>query len=242
MIGTTRRGASLAFRGDGTGLLENRLGAAQMGWALATPLLRGRRTRWGATAEEMRRHFPGDALVPRPRWQFLHAITVEAPAVAVWPWIAQVGHGRGASTRSSSWRTSRGATSRTPPPSTRSGRGWRSATPSGSTPRPRLSGSHSSRPATPSCYTATAWLPAPGGPGRLPGVSVSWAFVVERLDGARSRLFSRYRADHGPGVGNALSYGPWLVEPVRFVMDRRMLWGIKRRAERKQGVEGGGEA
>jgi hypothetical protein len=62
-------------------------------------------------------------------------------------------------------------------------------------------------------------------------VNVSWAFVVERLDASRSRLFSRDRADHAPGLLNELGYGPWLVEPISFVMDRKMLRGIKWRAE-----------
>jgi hypothetical protein len=69
----------------------------------------------------------------------------------------------------------------------------------------------------------------PAGSG--PEVNLSWAFVVEALGDRRSRLFSRDRADHGAGLLARLSYGPSLVEPISFVMDRKMLRGIQWRAE-----------
>jgi hypothetical protein len=71
-----------------------------------------------------------------------------------------------------------------------------------------------------------------GGSPSGPHVSVSWAFVVESIDASRSRLFSRDRADYGPGLLTGLGYGPWVVEPLSFVMDRKMLRGIRWRAER----------
>jgi hypothetical protein len=51
--------------------------------------------RWGATAEEVRRALPGDELVPRPKARATHGITIQASAAEVWPWIAQIGQGRG---------------------------------------------------------------------------------------------------------------------------------------------------
>jgi len=223
-------------------LLENLLGAAQIGWALATPLLRGRRTRWGATAEEMRRGFPGDALVPQPRWQFLHAITVEAPAEAVWPWIAQVGQGRGGFYSLQLLENLVGCGIQNAAAIHPEWQGLAVGDPIWLHPKApplRVAFVEAGHALVLHGDSLTAGATRAAS---APEVSASWAFVVERLDGARSRLFSRNRADHGPGVRNALSYGPWLVEPVSFVMDRRMLWGIKRRVERRQGVEGGGEA
>jgi hypothetical protein len=38
---------------------------------------------------------------------------------------------------------------------------------------------------------------------------------------------------HPSGLADRLRYGPTLVEPVGFVMDRRMLLGVKERAERR---------
>jgi hypothetical protein len=48
-----------------------------------------------ATAFEQRRPLPVDALVPDPLFTSTHAITIDAPPDQVWPWIAQMGAGRG---------------------------------------------------------------------------------------------------------------------------------------------------
>jgi len=58
-------------------------------------LARRRHLRWGATAEEVRESLPGDELLPRADLTATRAITVQAPAELVWPWIAQLGQGRG---------------------------------------------------------------------------------------------------------------------------------------------------
>lgn len=51
--------------------------------------------RWGATAPEFAATLPGDELVPRPLHRDAHAITIRAPIHAVWPWVVQMGQGRG---------------------------------------------------------------------------------------------------------------------------------------------------
>ena len=51
--------------------------------------------RSGATPDEERRHLPGDELVPDPMWAATRAITIDAPAAEVWPWVEQLGYGRG---------------------------------------------------------------------------------------------------------------------------------------------------
>ena len=51
--------------------------------------------RWGATAEEVSRRLPGDELVADPLYTTTHAVTVRAPAEAVWPWLVQIGQNRG---------------------------------------------------------------------------------------------------------------------------------------------------
>ncbi len=50
---------------------------------------------WGATPEEVRADLPGDELVPEPGVSMTRAVTVDAPAEAVWPWLAQIGQDRG---------------------------------------------------------------------------------------------------------------------------------------------------
>jgi hypothetical protein len=50
--------------------------------------------RWGATDEEVRRAMPGDDLMPHAA-STTRAITIAAPAEQVWPWLVQLGYGRG---------------------------------------------------------------------------------------------------------------------------------------------------
>jgi hypothetical protein len=58
-------------------------------------LLRPRHRTWGATDTEVDRRLPGDELVPDPCDETTRAITIDAPDDDVWPWIVQLGQGRG---------------------------------------------------------------------------------------------------------------------------------------------------
>lgn len=80
---------------SGTTLLENLEGAARITTSLLTPMLRTRRAQWGATQPECDATYPGDDLIPHPIWSFTHAITIDAQAADVWQWIIQLGQGRG---------------------------------------------------------------------------------------------------------------------------------------------------
>lgn len=64
--------------------------AAAAAYAALRPVL----MRWGATSEEAHRPLPGDALIPGARPAATHAITINAPAADVWPWLVQLGCGR----------------------------------------------------------------------------------------------------------------------------------------------------
>ena len=59
-----------------------------------TPLLRPWHSRWGATDAEIVAPMPGDDVVPGCQYVVTRAITIAAPAEAVWPWIVQVGFGK----------------------------------------------------------------------------------------------------------------------------------------------------
>jgi hypothetical protein len=58
---------------------------------LTAPLYRGWHLRWGATQAEIDERLPGDALVRRAQYRSTRAITIDAPPDAVWPWLVQVG-------------------------------------------------------------------------------------------------------------------------------------------------------
>jgi hypothetical protein len=88
-------------RAEGTHLGDERHGARRLvdaAGALAlmavTPLIRPLHTRWGASRSEVRSTMPGDDLLPVAQFVATRAISIDAPADAVWPWLVQVGFGR----------------------------------------------------------------------------------------------------------------------------------------------------
>ncbi|WP_280496903.1 hypothetical protein [Nocardia asiatica] len=58
-------------------------------------LLRERCLDWGADAAEVHRSMPGDELLPAPDIVATRAITIAAAPEQIWPWLAQIGPGRG---------------------------------------------------------------------------------------------------------------------------------------------------
>ncbi|MBN2306282.1 MAG: hypothetical protein JXQ72_17500 [Anaerolineae bacterium] len=56
--------------------------------------LRPQMLKWGTRLGESQRRLPGDEHVPEPNFQMTHAINIDAPAEAVWPWLAQMGRER----------------------------------------------------------------------------------------------------------------------------------------------------
>ena len=77
-------------------ILDNLGGALRIaGNLISQPLTRSHFRHWGATEEELRRQLPGDERVPAPNIFTTMAITINAPANSVWPWVAQLGQERG---------------------------------------------------------------------------------------------------------------------------------------------------
>lgn len=58
---------------------------------LSAPLYRRWHLRWGATANETTESLPGDSLMRTAQFRSTRAITIDAPPHAVWPWLVQVG-------------------------------------------------------------------------------------------------------------------------------------------------------
>ena len=77
-------------------LIEEGFGAAAIALTVLTsPLLRPWYSKWGATKTEVTKPLPGDGFVPEPVLESTRAITIQAPSDAIWPWLAQMGQGRG---------------------------------------------------------------------------------------------------------------------------------------------------
>lgn len=61
----------------------------------AVGVTRARSLRWGATDAEAAGRLPGDDVVPEVNLQATRAITIDATPADVWPWLVQMGQGRG---------------------------------------------------------------------------------------------------------------------------------------------------
>jgi hypothetical protein len=197
-------------------------GAALAAYALARRWF----LRWGATDAEVRRPLPGDDLAPDSRVGATRAITIAAPVEDVWPWLVQMGYGRGGF-YSYDWlenafvRLFLGGTP-----------GYRSAT----TILPdcqRLSPGDFIAAGPPDMLGGRVadrarWKILHVEPNRALVLQGWGAFVLEPPGDRATRLIVRSR---GAGAwGRLAHYLFW--EPAHFVMERRMLLGIKARAER----------
>jgi hypothetical protein len=70
----------------------------------------------------------------------------------------------------------------------------------------------------------------PTGPWGDDHVAWSWAFILEPVDPATTRLLIRMRVSYQP----VAKWGPYmwlLVEPAHFIMGRRQLLGLRQRAQ-----------
>ena len=57
-----------------------------------------------ATSSEYRQALLGDEVVPHPDLEITNAISIQAPAERIWPWLAQMGYYRGGWFTDSTWR------------------------------------------------------------------------------------------------------------------------------------------
>jgi hypothetical protein len=62
---------------------------------LAVVLLMPLADRWGASPQEVSASLPGDELVPSPNIGYTRAVSINAAPEQIYPWIVQVGAGKG---------------------------------------------------------------------------------------------------------------------------------------------------
>jgi hypothetical protein len=197
-------------------------------------VVRPRLVRWGATDAEVAGPLPGDEVVPEPRTTSTRAVDIGAPPQDVWPWLVQIGQDRGglysydwlenllglrfhsADRPHPEWELELGDVVRLTP---EDGGGI------------GLTVVHKDPPGALVLAGLPAGMADDGDDDAAgDGLRVSWAFVVRPRDGG-SRLLVRWRSSYPSGLANDLA-NRWLLEPVHFVMERKMLLGIADRAER----------
>lgn len=168
---------------------------------------------WGATRSEASGELPGDELLENPDGVATRAIEIEAPASAVWPWLAQMGPSPRGGAYTYDWienllGLNMHSADRVLPefqhPQVGDTIGYGSN-------RMRLERVEPER--------VLAWRSEDG--------NWAWTFVLEASDG-RTRLISRNRF-RLPTLAGRIGMVP--MEPASLLMERKMLLGIKRRAE-----------
>lgn len=192
--------------------------AAAAGLILYRRVLRDPVLTWGATADEAARPLPGDELLEEAEIVSTRAIAIDAPPSAVWPWLVQMGPGR-AGAYTYDWIEN-------------------------------LLGldMHSADRIVPELQHVAVGQVFEGIRGDGTGMRVEilepehamatrsedgkwvWTFVLVEEDGV-TRLLSRNRISTG-GLSPGGKLGMAVMEPGSLVMERKMLLGIKQRAER----------
>jgi hypothetical protein len=184
------------------------------GLAALYPLMRRPILTWGATTEEAGSRLPGDELLEEADGVSTRAITIDAPAVAVWPWLAQMGPSPRGGAYTYDWIENllgldMHSVDRVLPEFQ----------------HPEVGdtiglGSNRMRIERVEPERVLAWRSEDG--------NWVWTFVLEESDGA-TRLISRNRF-HLPTLAARIGMLP--MESGSLLMERRMLRGIKERAER----------
>ena len=206
-------------------------GVQVLGTLVASPLLRARYNRWGARPGDVGDVLPGDDLVPAPVLGYTRAITIDAPVAKVWPWLAQIGQGRGGLYSYDGLENLVGCRIHSADRVLEDQQDVRPGDlirlgPDGY-PSFRVHQVHPSA-------TLVLLSAGPDTNHRTvvttdDGPVVTWQWVLRSIDGGRrTRLVVRQRLSCPPS--QRLMWR--VVEPIGFVMERRMLRGIKQRAER----------
>jgi hypothetical protein len=167
--------------------------------------------RWGATDEEVGRAMPGDEVIPRAK-STTRALTIEAAPELVWPWLVQIGYGR-AGWYSYDWIDNDGRPSadRIVPELQDLGVGDQILMVPGMGPRVRA-------------LEPDRWI--------LSGDEEmgTWCLALYPTPEGSTRLVSRWRQDWP--ITPATAFWILISDPGAFIMERKMLKGIKERAER----------
>ena len=179
--------------------------------------------RWGATVEESSGILPGDDLISAPDLAATRAITVCAPADQVWPWIAQLGQGRGGFYSYDFLENLVGCDIHS---ADQIVPGWQDVEVGDQirlAPQVALAVARLERGRS---LVLRGGAPIGNTP---PPYDVTWAFVLQEDLPGTTRLLVRER------YGYTRPWARLLVEPaeaVSFVMSQKMLRGIRDRAER----------
>ena len=214
---------------------EGLAGAVAIAAALITPFLNDQRRKWGATYAEVQQTLPGDDLVPHPKGEYIHAITIKAPATQAWPWLVQIGQGRGGFYSYELLENLIGCKMHN---ADRIIPELQNLEVGDSIPMHPTMGSPYKVAAIESGRALVLQIRVDTQTGntfeltdKMPEKyqNSSWLFFLDESNEGSTRLISRSRNDWNQSLGNTIFFG--IFGPITSMMDRKMLLGIKQRAE-----------
>jgi hypothetical protein len=189
---------------------------------------------WGATTEELARAWPGDELSPNAGEISTRAVTIHAPADAVWAWLVQIGQDR-AGFYSYTWlenlfRCAMPRVERIVPEWQQRTLGdivWLAR-------RDRYHGEARQKVVRIDRGRVLS-LASPSDWGRLVRRETSsggnWTFILVPVGASATRLIVRSRGPEGPTFLSRL-FWRLAFEPAHFIMERKMMLQLRSLAER----------
>jgi hypothetical protein len=199
---------------------------------------------WGARPGETARPLPGDEIVPDPEIAHTRAISIGAPPAAVWPWLAQLGQGRGGLYSYDRLENALGcdihSVDRIVPELQDLRVGDIVSLRKGDMPAFLVQAIDPGRSIVLVARDPATAGPAHADPAVPMSVDESWAIVLEPDGDAGSRLLARSRRRTRGSTIDRLFWSA--VEVASLPMERRMLIGIRDRAEAWAAVSGGSTA
>ncbi len=213
------------------------LSGVAAGFAYAR-VIRPRMLSWGSQPDEFRFGYQGEGMISNPKIDAMHAVTINASPRQVWPWLVQLGQGKGGFYSYDFLENMAGLdihTANQIVPAWQSlqvgdrvmlGKGigipvvvvdpGRALVLHGDT-RQELAQAEGQQSMPPTLR-----------PGDY--MAATWGFYLYETQDGRTRLVERWLADWNPSLLNSIFYR-FILEPVAFLMERKMLLGIKERAE-----------
>ncbi|MBI9047124.1 MAG: hypothetical protein JEZ06_21740 [Anaerolineaceae bacterium] len=200
---------------------------------------RKKNIRWGASQNEVSKPLPGDQLISKTRLRSTRAITINQTPDKIWPWLIQIGFQRAGwysydtleklagvaefVDGHSAMRIIPALQNIQPGDTIQAG------------PEPYISFLVETLD-EPSAFVLSSYLNPISGLTLERGIKTQgprafgiWSFNIQPKNAHQSRLIVRFQMDYEPGWLSLLMFP--VLEPAVFIMEQKMLRGIKKRAE-----------
>jgi hypothetical protein len=185
---------------------------------------------WGAMDSEINGVYPGDSLLVSWKNSSTRAITINASSDKIWPWLVQMGQGRGG-LYSYDWLENLV--------------GCEMYSADKILPQFQNTKLNDTIRMIPEKRGPLFFLVAISDSSkafvlRAPKdsndtyatdlIGTTWAFILNKIDSSTTRLIVRFRSDFKPTFSGYM-VNKYVLEPIQFIMERKMMYGIKERAE-----------